>query len=113
MFETLNTHGKKINRTLREKRQAETVIVPGFPIKIRKKPTAHRQWCFLCHQEIEKGDTQFLVPSGLWVTWLPRSKKARAAYIRDGDMGFRHLEITSALKISRAVSYTHLTLPTN
>jgi len=84
---------------LRKKRERETVRVPGFPIIIRVKPTAHHQWCFLCRQEIEKGDKQFLVPSGLWTTWLPRNKEKRAKYVHEHGINFKHTDVQYAQRL--------------
>jgi len=76
-----------------KKRAKGTVTVPGFPISIRVKPTRHHQYCFLCRQEIERGEQEFIVPSGMWTTWLPRDKGERKAKINENGMGFTSISI--------------------
>jgi hypothetical protein len=57
------------NYKLHEKRDAEKVVIFDFPLEIRRKPTAHKQYCFLCRGLINKGDKQIIMVSGFWHAW--------------------------------------------
>lgn len=57
---------KKINEELRAKRAESEVSLSDFPLKIRRKPTAHKQYCYECRELMEKGQPQILMRSGVW-----------------------------------------------
>jgi len=65
---------KQYNYELRKKRWQQTVKIHGFPITARIKPTAHKQYCFLCRKLIEKGEPQMSVEAGLWYSWIKNGK---------------------------------------
>lgn len=56
------------NNALRSKREKETVHIFDFPIEIRVKPTAHKQYCFACREPVEKRKLQVKIASGMWET---------------------------------------------
>jgi|GEM_PF-6980540 len=58
---------KKYNFELREKRIKETWAAHDFPMKIRIKPTAHKQYCYKCRRLINKGSFQIMMESGVWL----------------------------------------------
>lgn len=54
------------NWKLKEKRAEDTVSLNDFPLEIRIKPTAHKQYCYVCRELIEKGERQISMISGMW-----------------------------------------------
>jgi hypothetical protein len=70
---------RRANKKIREKRAQETTDIPGFPVVLRKKPTAHKQYCFLCRNLISKSDSEIVMESGFWCWWLKDGKKDGSA----------------------------------
>lgn len=54
------------NIDLRKKREEDTVSLYDVPLVIRTKPTAHKQYCYLCGELIVRGERQINMASGMW-----------------------------------------------
>ena len=78
---------EKHNLELRRKRARSTVSVPHFPLVIRTKPTAHKQYCLVCRNEIKKGERQIRLPHGVWAI---ASEGRSATAVFDKFVGSRH-----------------------
>lgn len=58
---------KGYNFKLREERAKTVVALHDFPLRIRTKPTNHKQYCYACRELMEKGQPQIMMKSGMWV----------------------------------------------
>lgn len=70
---------KRRNWGLREKRWKNDVALFDFPMQIRIKPTAHKQYCFLCRELTNKKQHQIVMASGLWCKF--KGEKIRAVLV--------------------------------
>jgi len=67
---------RKHNWKLQEKRRAGNFYYHSFPISVRTKPTAHKQFCALCSSQFEKGERQIVSHSGLRGISLVKGSRA-------------------------------------
>lgn len=75
-------------RKPREKKKSVQLF--DFPIQIRIKPTAHKQYCYLCRESITKDSPQVLAQSG---SWLVVTDKLKNRYVHSmcGDIPITNL----------------------
>ena len=83
---------RKCNWKLRGQREQNTVSIDGFPLTVRTKPTAHKQYCLVCRNTIEKGEKQITLPHGMWGKFTGEGAHATALYGRlvGGDREIRY-----------------------
>lgn len=67
---------RKPNWALRQERLKDLVYVRDFPLEIRIKPTAHKQYCFVCRELMEKGERQIVLDAGMWHCYGDNSFKS-------------------------------------
>ncbi len=65
---------KNYNLELRLKREQQKIELRDFPLSVRIKPTAHKQYCYLCRKPIGKDTHQIMLNSGYWYTFVKDSK---------------------------------------
>jgi len=85
MQEPKSIKRKGVNWKLREKRREQVTSLGGYPLSIRVKPTAHKQFCYNCRRLIEKQDLQVVMPGGMWIKYKDSSCKS----IELGSKGVR------------------------
>lgn len=72
---------RKYNWKLRDERAKSVVCLDNFPLEIRTKPTAHKQYCLICRHMVEKGDKQIKMPYGMWAKQEYEGKWSGAAAV--------------------------------